>query len=86
MSIELTNITEQPQVNTQPQTTAMPQMPVHPFQDPHATAGVPGYPYPPPQQYYPTPYMNQVLYNYNNSLLFDRFRGSNVNVNIIFFI
>ena len=36
------------------------QVPPQHFQDPHATAGVPGYPYPPPQQFYPAMYMNQV--------------------------
>jgi hypothetical protein len=36
------------------------QVPPQHFQDSHATAGVPGYPYPHPQQFYTAMYMNQV--------------------------
>ena len=60
-NVELTNLPDHTQFNNQiPQQPQMPTMsvPQHFQQDPHATAGVPGYPYPPPQ-YYPAPYMNQ---------------------------
>lgn len=60
--MELSSVSE----NSIPLQQMPPQMPQVPpqFQDPHATAGVPGYPYPLPQQFYPTPamFMNQVRF------------------------
>lgn len=66
-SVELHNIDEVPNsqiphMSQLPQIPHMSQIPMpvpHFHQDPHSTAGVPGYPYPPPHQFYPTMYMNQ---------------------------